>query len=36
MTLKGELQNFFNKDYSHSNGYPMPGRNFFLGLRYAF
>ena len=36
MTLKGEIQNLFNKGYSYVNGYPMPGRNFFLGLKYAF
>jgi len=36
MTLKGEIQNLFNKNYSYVNGYPMPGRSFFLGLRYAF
>ena len=36
MTLKGEIQNLFNKGYSYINGYPIPGRGFFLGLRYAF
>ena len=34
--LKGEIQNLFDKDYEYAQGYPMPGRMFFLGLRYDF
>ena len=36
VTLRGEIQNLFDKDYSYVEGYPMPGRSFFLGLRYDF
>ena len=36
LTLKGEVENLFNKDYEYVKGYPMPGRSFFLGLRYDF
>ncbi|MCK4469830.1 MAG: TonB-dependent receptor [Desulfobacterales bacterium] len=36
VTLRGEIQNLFDKDYSYVEGYPMPGRMFFLGLRYDF
>jgi len=36
VTLKGEIQNLFDKDYKYAQGYPMPGRMFFLGLRYDF
>ncbi len=34
LTLRGEIQNLFDKDYEYLKGYPMPGRSFFLGLRY--
>jgi vitamin B12 transporter len=34
--LRGEIQNLFDKDYEYVQGYPMPGRSFFLGLRYNF
>jgi len=36
ITLRGEIQNLFDKDYEYVQGYPMPGRTFFLGLRYDF
>ena len=36
ITLRGEIQNLFDKDYEYVQGYPMPGRIFFLGLRYDF
>ena len=36
ITLRGEIQNLFDKDYSYVEDYPMPGRIFFLGLRYDF
>ena len=36
VTLKGEIRNLFDKDYEYAQGYPMPGRMFFLGLRYDF
>ena len=35
-TLRGEIQNLFDKDYEYAQGYPMPGRSFFLALRYDF
>jgi vitamin B12 transporter len=34
--LRGEVQNLFDKDYEYAQGYPMPGRSFFLALRYDF
>ena len=36
VTLKGEIRNLFDKDYSYVNGYPMPGRSLYLGLKYQF
>jgi vitamin B12 transporter len=36
ITLKGEIQNLFDKDYHYVKGYPMPGRSFYLGMRYDF
>ena len=34
LTLKGDITNLFNQDYAYISGYPMPGRSFYLGLRY--
>ncbi|MEA3435479.1 MAG: TonB-dependent receptor [Thermodesulfobacteriota bacterium] len=36
ITLKAEIENLFDKDYEYVNDYPMPGRSFFLGLRYDY
>jgi vitamin B12 transporter len=36
VTLRGEINNLFDKDYNYVKSYPMPGRMFFLGLRYDF
>ncbi|RLB39868.1 MAG: TonB-dependent receptor [Deltaproteobacteria bacterium] len=36
VSLRGEIRNLFNKDYSYVKGYPMPGRSFFLTARYDF
>ena len=36
ITLRGEIQNLFDKDCEHVQGYPMPERSFFLGLGYYF
>ncbi|MFW6147593.1 MAG: TonB-dependent receptor plug domain-containing protein [Thermodesulfobacteriota bacterium] len=36
LTVRGEIQNLFEKDYEYVQGYPMPGRSFFLGLRYEW
>ncbi|MBW2010563.1 MAG: TonB-dependent receptor [Deltaproteobacteria bacterium] len=36
LTLRGEIQNLFEKDYEYVQGYPMPGRSFFLGLSYDY
>jgi len=33
VTIKGEIENLFDRDYEYVNGYPMPGRSFNLGLR---
>ena len=36
VTLRSEIQNLFDENYGYVKGYPMPGRMFFLGLRYDF
>jgi vitamin B12 transporter len=36
ITLKGEIQNLFDKNYEYIQGYPMPGRNFFIGMKYDY
>jgi len=36
LTLKGDIQNLFDTDYAHAKGYPMPGRRFFVSLRYDY
>jgi vitamin B12 transporter len=35
-TLRGEINNIFDEEYSYVKGYPMPGINFYLGLRWDF
>lgn len=34
LSLKTDVLNLFNTDYQYVQGYPMPGRSFFVGLRY--
>ena len=34
LALKGDITNLFNEDYALVKGYPMPGRSYYLGLRY--
>lgn len=36
VTLKGKILNIFDKDYEYIQGYPMPGRSFFIGMRYDY
>ncbi|MCK4378586.1 MAG: TonB-dependent receptor, partial [Deltaproteobacteria bacterium] len=36
ITLRGEIRNLLDKEYSYVKGYPMPGRTFQIGLRYDF
>lgn len=36
LTLRGEIENLFDKDYAYVKGYPMPGISFFLGLRWDY
>ena len=36
ISIRGEVQNLFDTDYSYVKGYPMPGRTFFLGIKYQF
>ncbi|MCD6298731.1 MAG: TonB-dependent receptor, partial [Deltaproteobacteria bacterium] len=36
LTLRGEIQNLFDREYEYVKGYPMPGRSFFVGMRYDF
>ncbi len=35
-TIRGELENLFDEDYAHVKGYPMPGRSFFISLRWDY
>ena len=35
-TLRAEGRNLFDEDYAWVKGYPMPGRGFFLGLRWEY
>jgi vitamin B12 transporter len=36
LSLTGEIRNLFDVDYALYKDYPMPGRSFYLGLRYEF
>ena len=36
ITLRGEINNLFDKDYEYCQGYPMPGRSFFISMRYDY
>ena len=36
VTLKGEIKNLLDREYEYVQGYPMPGRSFFIGLRYDY
>ncbi len=36
LTLNGAINNLFDKEYAFVKGYPMPGRSFYLGMRYDF
>ncbi len=35
-TVLGEVTNLFNEDYAYVKGYPMPGRGFFINLRWDY
>ncbi len=36
VTVKGEVKNISDADYDSVYGYPMPGRTFYMSLRYDF
>ncbi len=36
LSIKGEVRNIFDKYYETIKYYPMPGRSFYLGLRYDY
>ena len=36
LTLRGEVLNLFDKNYAYIKGYPMPGRSYFVGMRYNY
>lgn len=36
LELRAEVNNIFDKDYAYTMDYPMPGRNFYVGLRYTY
>ncbi len=35
-TVRGEITNLFDEDYAYVKGYPMPGRGFFVNLRWDY
>jgi len=35
-TVRGEVTNLFDEDYAYVKGYPMPGRGFFINLRWDY
>ncbi|MCP4749110.1 MAG: TonB-dependent receptor [Desulfobacteraceae bacterium] len=35
-TIRGEIRNLFDQKYAYAKGYPMPGINWFLGLRWEY
>lgn len=35
-SLKGEVRNFTNENYAYRYDYPMPGRSFYIGVRYDY
>ena len=36
ITLRADITNLFNEDYAVVQGYPSPGRSFFIGLKYVY
>jgi vitamin B12 transporter len=36
LTIDAGINNLFNKNYEYVKGYPMPERNYYIGLRYDF
>jgi len=36
LSLRGEVRNLLDKEYSYVKGYPMPGRSFVAGIEYTF
>lgn len=36
LILRAEIGNVFDEDYAYVNGYPMPGRNMYLGLKWQY
>lgn len=36
LKVNGQIRNLFDESYQSVKGYPMPGRSFFLGLRYEY
>jgi outer membrane cobalamin receptor len=34
LSLQASVSNLFDASYSYVEGYPAPGRQFFLGFRY--
>ncbi len=36
LSIKGEIRNIFDEDSSYHMGYPMPGRSFYVGLKYEY
>lgn len=36
LSIKAEIRNLFNENYAYRFDYPMPGRSFYVGLRYDY
>ena len=36
LMLKGDIANLFDEDYAVVQGYPSPGRTFYIGVKYTY
>jgi vitamin B12 transporter len=36
LSLRGEVNNLLDKNYAYVEGYPMPGRSYFVGVKYRY
>ena len=36
VSIKADIRNLFDEDYATIQGYPMPGRSFYVGLKYTY
>ena len=36
VSIKADIRNLFDREYATTQGYPMPGRSFFVGLKMEY